>query len=121
MMKNIPILKIGLVVFIVLAVTAIFCLAARMSTMGYELKQIKTQLAQLQGSVGTGNEASNIERERLRTEIAELKREVDALKGRQRHQAEAASQGNAAEAKKKDAAGAKKPNAKEKPWWHFGL
>jgi hypothetical protein len=39
----------------------------------------------------------------------------------ERHQAGAASQGNAAEAKKKDAAGANKTNAKEKPWWHFGL
>jgi hypothetical protein len=121
MMKNIPVLKIGLVVLIVFAVAVMFSLAARVSTMGYELKQIKAQLAEIQGSVGTGNEASNIEREKLRTEIAELKGEVDSMKTRQRHQTGAASPGNAAEAKKKDAAGAKKPNAKEKPWWHFGL
>jgi hypothetical protein len=121
MIKKIPILKTGLVVFVVIVVALMFCLAARMSTMGYELKQIKAQLAEIQGSVGTGNEASNIEREKLKTEIAELKREVDAMKARQRHQAEAASPGNAAEAKKKDGAGAKKTNAKEKPWWHFGL
>ena len=122
MMKNIPVLKIGLVVLIALAAAVMFSLAARVSTMGYELKQIKIQLAEIQGSVGTGNEASNIEREKLRTEMAELKGEVDSMKARQRHQAGAASPGNAAEAKKKDAAaGAKKPNAKEKPWWHFGL
>jgi hypothetical protein len=121
MMKNFPVLKIGLAVLIVFAVAVMFSLAARVSTMGYELKQIKAQLADIQGSVGTGNEASSIEREKLRTEIAELKREVDVMKAPQRHQNEAATPGNAAEAKKKNAAGAKKTNAKEKPWWHFGL
>jgi hypothetical protein len=121
MIKNIPVLKIGLVVLIVFAVVVMCSLAARVSTLGYELKQIKAQLAEIQGSVGTGNEASNIEREKLKTEIAELKREVDAMKAPQRHQNEAATSGNAAEAKKKNAAGTKRTSAKEKPWWHFGL
>ena len=116
-MKKIPILIISLVVLIVFA-AAMFSFSRRMSTMDTELKQIKAQLAEIQGSLGTRNEASNREQEKLRTEIAELKGEVDAMKARPRHPAEAASQGNA-EAKKRDAT--KKTNSKEKPWWHFGM
>jgi hypothetical protein len=120
-MKKNPILTIGLVVFTILALAALISLAARMSTMGAELKQIKAQLAEIQGSVGTKNEASNKEQEKLKTEIAELKAEVDAMHAGQRHQADIASQGNAAEAKKKETTGTKKVKAKEKPWWHLGF
>ena len=119
-MPKISVLKIGLVVFIVLAVVVMFCLAARISTMSNDLRQIKVQLAEIRGSIGTGNEASNTEREKLRAEMAELKGEVDAIKARQRHQPEAAGPGNEAGAKKSEA-NAKKTKAKEKPWWHFGL
>lgn len=119
-MKKIPILISSLIVIIVFAAVT-FSLTRRMSTMDNELKQIKAQLAEIQGSLGTRNEASNKEQERLRTEIAELKGEVDAMKARQRHPGAAAGQGNAAEAKKKDGTAAKKTNSKEKPWWHFGL
>jgi hypothetical protein len=117
MLKKIPVLKIGLVVLIVFAVVVMFSLAAKISTMNDDLKQMKAQLGEIQGSVGTKIEASNKERDKLKAEITELKGELDAMKTHQRHLAEeAANQRKAAEGKKKVTvvAAAKKNNSREK-------
>jgi septal ring factor EnvC (AmiA/AmiB activator) len=116
-LKKIPVLKIGLVLLIAFAVAVMFSLAARMSTISDELRQMKTQLGEIQGSVSAKIEASNTERHKLKAEITEFKSELGAIKTRQRHLAdEAESQRKAAEVKKKVTvvAAAKKNNSKGK-------
>jgi hypothetical protein len=116
-LKKIPVLKIGFVVLFVFAAVVMFSLAARMSAMSDELKQMKAQLKEIQGTVSAKIEVSNTERDKLKAEITEFKSELGAMKARQRYLAdEAENQRKAAEVKKKVTvvAAAKKNNSKGK-------
>jgi len=117
--KRIPVVPIILVILVILVAlvgirlyffeTALSDLKAEISP----LKGIRGQMAGLQTGFDARIGGANKELHRLQSEIAHLRSEIDAMKGRQKHQAEAASQKQAAEAKKKTAS-AKKPNPKDR-------
>ena len=121
-MKKIPILTIIFIVLIVLVGVMTLSIAARVSTLSGEIgevKAIKSQLATVQTSLDASIQSANNERNKLKSEIAQLQSDLDVMKALQRHQAEAAVQKQAAlqkqaEEAKKKAVPAKKPAQKEK-------
>jgi hypothetical protein len=119
-LKKIPIFPIILIILVVLVGIRLFSLEAMVSNLSSEINQLKGirgQMASLQTGFDAKIDATNKERNRLKSEVLQLKGEIDAMKAHQKHQAELASQRQAAaEAKKKEKekTAAKKPSAREK-------
>ena len=120
-MKKIPVVTVILIVLIVLVGIMTFSVAARISTLSAEIEEtkgIKTQIGGLQATLDAKIEALNKERDRLKSEVAQLHSDIDAMRAQQRHQAEAAAarmkQAAAAEARKKSVPATKKVGPKER-------
>lgn len=107
-LKKIPVLKIGIIALVLFVVVVLFSLAAKMTAMSEELKQMQTQLAAIQGSVGTKIETTSKERDKLKQEIADLREELDGVKAQQRHLSEEAANQRKAAAEARKVAEAKK-------------
>ena len=108
-LKNIPVLKIVGIAVVLLVVMAIFSLAAKMSSISEELKQLQAQLSTIQGSVTSKIESTGKERDKMKAAIEDLKQDIDSMKAHQRHLAE-----EAANQRKAAAEAAKKNDAKKK-------
>jgi peptidoglycan hydrolase CwlO-like protein len=112
LMKRIPALSIVLIVLIVLLGGVTFFLATRLLSLNNEMNEIrgvKGQLSGMQSNVNSSLDAATKERNRLRTEISQLRNEVDAMKAQQRRQAETARERQTAAEARKKAVAAKKP------------
>jgi hypothetical protein len=109
-LKTVSLRKALLVTFIVITVMTIVSLAAMVSTMSDELKEMKSRLREIQGA-GATIEALNREQGRLRSEISRLSGNVNAMNVQQRRQAELMDQRKAAETRNRagNMAGANKP------------
>jgi hypothetical protein len=118
-LKKIPILPIILIILVVLVGIKLFLLEARISELKNEINQstgFREQMTDLQNGLNARIAAVNKEQHKLQSEMARVRGEIEAMKSRQKHQAEAAAQKQLAEAKKKaeKPAPAKKPNGKER-------
>lgn len=115
--KNIRILPTVLLVLVVSLGGATSFLANRLSNLSAEmneLKGIKAQLSAMQSKTDSGIDAASKERKELRTEISHLQDEIDAMKTRQRREAETARERQAEAEAKKKAPVAKKVHMKGK-------
>jgi hypothetical protein len=121
-LKKIPILPIILIILVVLVGIRLFSLETMISGLSAEISQLKGirgQMASLQTSLDARIEAVNKDRNKLKSEVLQLRGEIDAMKAHQKHQAEVASQRQAAaEAKKKEKekekAAPKKPGSRDR-------
>ncbi|HEY3276595.1 MAG TPA: hypothetical protein VGJ94_08240 [Syntrophorhabdaceae bacterium] len=111
--KKIPLLSLVLIILMVLLGGAVAFLAAKMAALNTELNEVKGirgQLSTMQTGFDSAVEGMNKERNRLKTEVSQLRNEIDAMKAQQRRQAEVARERQtAAEAKKKAAPAKKTP------------
>lgn len=121
-LKKVPIFSIVIILLILLVGIMTLSVAARVSSLSAEIadvRAVKMELGNLQSSTETKLAALTHERDRMKTELSQLKAELDAMRSQQKHQAEAAAQKLAAAQKQAAAAkqktvATKKPNPKEK-------
>ncbi|MDR2018487.1 MAG: hypothetical protein LBQ00_06430 [Syntrophobacterales bacterium] len=119
-LKKVPVFPIILVILIVLVGIRLLFLENTVSGLATEVSELKGvggQLAGFQTSSDAKIEASNRERNKLKSEILQLRAEIDAVKAHQKHQAELTSQKRQmteAKKKEKEKASAKKLGSREK-------
>jgi hypothetical protein len=118
-LKKIPILPIILIILVALVGIKLFLLETKISDLKNEIGQAtgsREQMTDLKNGFNARIAAVNKEQHKLQSEMAHVRGELEAMKSRQKHQAEVTAQKQLAEAKKKaeKPAPGKKPNGKER-------